>query len=181
MNYKFTKREIIQQLSNKFGERGTVVVVNYILEKLNINIDFVEVESLKELKRNVSVLNSKRNEKLKLANRRNDRFEFLHKDWLNSEFKLQTIDLKKFSNLTAQGPGRSSLAFCEKSERSQRRETAFISAQYDNNPDKILHACHYAARISGETDLTIVLGISRKVQKKQLKSGNLSKMRRMRL
>lgn len=55
MNYKFTKREIVQQLSDKFDKKDTVVAVNYILEKLNINICNVAVESLNKLKKIVSV------------------------------------------------------------------------------------------------------------------------------
>lgn len=153
---KFTKREDLDIILNNNNQRESDVL--YILSKLKVNIGDVMPDDLQKLRKTVSALQSKRNEKFVAAKRMIKRFNQLNKEWLNSEFKipdLNTINVEKPSSEIR--PGRPSIEFKDKSKRSQRRESAEISAQCKHDPLRIVMACRHAVRQSGHKDLTPIL------------------------
>lgn len=78
---------------------------------------------------------------------------------MNSKFKIPDLNItnnieKPSSEIR---PGRPSIEFKNKSKRSQRRESADISAQCKHHPLRIVMACRHAARQSGHKDLIAIL------------------------
>lgn len=69
---KFTKREILDIIQNNNNQRESGVL--YILSKLKFNIGDVMPDDLQKLKKTVSALQSKRNEKFVAAKRMIERF-----------------------------------------------------------------------------------------------------------
>lgn len=123
-------------------------------------------DDLQKLKKTVSALQSKRNEKFVAAKRMIERFNLLNEDWLNSEFKIPDLNTINVGNRSCEiRSGRPSIEFKDKSERSQRRDSAKISVQYKHVPLRIM-ACRYVARQSGHKDLHAILKeISKSLQR----------------
>lgn len=149
---KFTKQEFLDVIQNNNNQRQSGVL--YILLKLKINIGDVIPDDLQKLRKTVSALQSKRNEKFVAAKRMIERFNLLNEEWLNSEFKIP--DLNTISNIDKSSSeirlSRPSIDFKDKSKRSQRREAAEISIQCKHDPLRIIMACRHAARQSGHKD-----------------------------
>lgn len=159
---KFTKREILDViLQNNTVESG----MHYIFAKLNYAEKDIDDEGKKRLRALISSLRSKRNSKFQAARRILSKFEKCNAEWLDSEFKIdscQLISEKSAQQLVSPahacpGPGRPSLAFQNKSDRSKRRDASAISAELKHDPHRLLHASRYAARHSGNVDLSTIL------------------------
>lgn len=151
----FTKREIIE-LFNEAEIDDINKAVNYILTKLNLTVaDVIHTKKYDLLKVAVKTLKSKFKLKWEASRRTLNRFEAKNAVWLESEFQIPNfscLESEKHSK-----PGRSNVAFDQKSQRLKRRDVAAISNQNENNPQKILMACRHAARLSGEKDLFAIL------------------------
>lgn len=150
---EFTKREIFEQYSK---EKNINSVINYILLKMNIQISNVHSDSIISLKNAITSLTAKCSAKFQVAKRMKERFELKNCEWLDSNFNVPTLQLmndwhneKACYNSTI-GFGRPMKEFEDKSDRPQRREAAKISAEHNHDPWRILAACRYAARRSGE-------------------------------
>ncbi|XP_011858792.1 PREDICTED: uncharacterized protein LOC105556321 [Vollenhovia emeryi] len=153
-----SKRKVLQLLFSVPESNSINYVVSHILEQLNLKLSDVDASKINVLKKAIGTLRSKRNIKWKLAKRVNDRFELQNKKWLDSEFCVAYLN----SDTQSQTPqrqcsGRPSIEFNQKSNRSKRREAAQISNKNQNNPISLLMACRYAARLTGEKDLSAVL------------------------
>lgn len=153
---RITKREVLAQIPTDSQRH---LGVNYILAKLELDAKDVRSEDLYQLKVSVSSLRTKRNSRFNAASRKMDKFESKNSEWLDSEFHIPNLLLKNDmeNSASTSRPGRHSLEFKKKSDRSQRREAAIISAQNEHDSSKILMACCHAARKSGEKDLHAVL------------------------
>ncbi|XP_011872388.1 PREDICTED: uncharacterized protein LOC105564550 [Vollenhovia emeryi] len=130
---------------------------------MNIQISDIHSDSIISLKNAITSLTAKCSAKFQAAQRIKNRFELKNCEWLNSNFNVPTLQLindcyneKACYNSTI-GFGRPIKEFEDKSDRSKRREAATISAQHNHDPWRILAACRYAARRSGEKDLSSTL------------------------
>lgn len=153
---KFTKRQILENIPPG-GDLS--VTLNYILKELNICLENACPLGLQRLKAALSTLRTKRNKKLEEVHRIKKKFEQKNSGWLDSEFIVPNIKIinhnQEYPSYST--PGRPSLPFEKKSDRSKRRQAAKISASLDHNPQKILQACRYAARYSGDKNLYSVI------------------------
>ncbi|CAL1680805.1 unnamed protein product [Lasius platythorax] len=175
---KFTKREILDViLRNNTVESG----MHYIFAKLNYAEKDIDDEGKKRLRALISSLRSKRNSKFQVARRILSKFEKCNAEWLDSEFKIdscQLISEKSAQQLVSPahacpGPGRPSLAFQNKSDRPKRRDASAISAELKHDPHHLLHASRYAARHSGNVDLSTILNkVVQNSEQNQQKSEN---------
>lgn len=86
-----------------------------------------------------------------------DRYEAMNSEWLNSDFciSISAIDANK-PELSPKF-GRPVIEFSAKSSRSQRREATEISVKLQHDPQRIMMACRYASRRSGNLNLCFVL------------------------
>lgn len=156
----FTKREILEViLKNNSVDSG----VHYIFSKLNYAEEEVRSQGKEQLRALISALRSRRNSKFQAAKRMQSKFEKCNAEWLDSEFKIDSCKIiaEKNAQLVSSvvlGPGRSPLNFQDKSDRSKRRDASAISAELKHDPYRLINACRYAARRSGYTDLSAILG-----------------------
>lgn len=154
MMVKFTKRPILENIPPGGDLSKTL---NYILKEFNICLEDAHPTGLQHLKAALSTLRTKRNKKLEVVRRIKEKFEKKNSGWLDSEFIVPNIKSinhnQEYSSNSK--PGRPSLSFEKKSDRSKRREAAKISL--DHNPQKILQVCRYAARYSGDKNLYSVI------------------------
>lgn len=154
----FTKRQILHYIPEANGD--LLPALNYILTELNIRLEDINPNELTCLKANLSTLRTKRNIKLKEVCRIKAKFEKKNSIWLDSEFtvpSLQITDKNQQNSSTHVRPGRPSLSYEEKSDRSKRRDSANISKNLGNDPQRILQACRHAAKTSGDKDLFKVI------------------------
>lgn len=133
MMAKFTKRPILENIPPGGDLSETL---NYILKELNICLKDARPTGLQRLKAALLTLGTKRNKKLEEVRRIKEKFEKKNSGWLDFEFIVPNIksinhNQEYPSNLK---PGRPSLSFEKKSDRSERREAAKISASLDHNP-----------------------------------------------
>lgn len=173
---EFTKREIFEQYSKA---KNINSLINYILLKMNIKISDVHSDSIMYLKNAITSLKAKGSAKFQAAKRMKVRFELKNSEWLDSNFNVPTLQFindryneKAVSNATI-GFGRPVKEFEDKSDRSKRREAATISSQHNHDPCRILTACRYAARRSGEKDLSFILN---ELSKSQERPGKIRKL-----
>lgn len=170
----FTKREIIEHF-HKDNVNDINETVNYILTKLNLKVeDVIHTEKYDQLRVAVKTLKSKFKLKWKASKRTMIRFQTQYATWLESEFQIPNFSCFNNSvildeNVSMPKPGRPSIAFDKKSQRSKRRDAATISNQNGNNPQKIVMACRHAARISGDKDLLAVLNEIQDIPEKTAK------------
>lgn len=140
---EFKKREILEKVAEV---KDVNLVVDYIIHKINVKTTDIDLVWISKLKAAISTLRSRRNAKFKVANRIKDRFELQNADWLNSSFIIPRLIIAGTSNPL---PGRPSLQFERKSDRSKRRAVAAINSTQKHDPQSLLIACCQAACRSG--------------------------------
>ena len=120
--------------------------MNYVLRKLNIRQKDSCQTGLKHLKAALSTLRTKCNKKWNEVCRIKQKFVKKNLSWLDSEFTVPDIKIANESEQSSfsSGPGRPSLKFEKKSDRSKRREAANISVNLDHDPQRLLQACRHA-------------------------------------
>ena len=155
---KFTKRQILEYVPPK---ADLSEAINYILKELNIVLEDACPQDVQRLRAALSTLRTKRNKKFQEARRIKEKFEKRNSSWLDSEFVIPNITIndenQQPSTSSSSRVGRLSLSFENKSDRSKRREAANISKSLNHNPQRILQACRYAAKLSKEKDLCAIL------------------------
>lgn len=83
MTLIFTKKEILDViLKNENVDSG----VTYILSKMNLRNDNVNLRGKEELRSLISSLTTRRNSKFQAAKRMKSKFEMKNAKWLDSEF-----------------------------------------------------------------------------------------------
>jgi len=153
----FKKREILEKLAEV---KDVNLVADYIIHKINVNTTDIDLVWIGKLKSAISTLKSKRNAKFEAANRMKDRFELQNANWLNSSFIIPTLITTSnptLINTSNPLPGRPSLPFEKKSDRSKRRAVAAINSNQKHDPQSLLMACRQAACRSGNRDLYTVV------------------------
>jgi len=149
---EFKKREILEKMAEV---KDVNLVINYIINKMNVNTTDIDSVWIGKLKAAILAVISRRNDKFKAVHRMKDRFELQNANWLDSSFIIPTLITAGTSNLK---PGRPSLQFGKKSDRSKRRAVAAINPNQKHDPQSILMACRQAASRSGNRDLYTVIG-----------------------
>jgi len=149
---RITKREVLDILAVNDNLDTSVSI---ILKKIKKNQNDLSFNDLKRLKQSLYALKNKSKELRKSKNRHLER----NKEWLDSDFLINFDNAYKNSSgqQKLQKSGRPAICFENKSERSVRRELAAISTNLEHDPKRILLACRYASRHSGNVELCSVL------------------------
>lgn len=151
---KLTKREVLDIMSKN---NDIIVTSTEILSKVNIDIANVSNEDLQRFKKSLATLKCKNLNKFENAKRMKDRYEAANSDWLNSDFCISISEIDVNNPKSPLKLGRPVIEFSEKSVRSQRREVAEISSKLQHDPQRMMMACRYASKRSGNIHLYFVL------------------------
>jgi len=142
----FKKAEIVDLLSEYNNDIS--LVAGFIASKAGISAD----NCIKAIKLKVCKLRSEYHVKRSYLKKSSLNFNERHSTWLNSLF-LFPMPL----NCGPSERGRPKLKFSEMSNRSQRREISNICVKHNNDSQKLLEAGTYAAKRSGDKNLSSAL------------------------
>lgn len=143
---EFTKREVLAKCS---GENGIDNALKFLKCKLNVNKS--DDEYIRELRKCVRQLVTKKNIYFNASHRMYSRFNEKYKNWLDSKFLIPNL-VKNRNNR-----GRPKKEYNKMSERTKRRNITNVSTELKNNPIRILKTARFAAKKNKMDDLSNIL------------------------
>lgn len=154
---QFTKRDIVDLLLN--NTNNIDLVIKAITSKQDFDVESIEDDQLCHLRASISTLRTKYKPKFEQVGRKRDPTYKQFADWLHTGFEVPDFHIKEKENKSWSSPSvsRSRIDFKTKSTRSQRRQALEINTKHNHDASKLIAASIYAAKCSGEKDLSAIL------------------------